>query len=58
MTEEMLGRSCATATAMGPRNVEFRQGVIGDLPVEQGGLGKAFTLVFGLPDAKSTPSNR
>jgi ubiquinone/menaquinone biosynthesis C-methylase UbiE len=36
MTEEMLGRSRATATAMGLRNVEFRQGVIEDLPVEDG----------------------
>ena len=36
MTEEMLGRSRAAATAMGLRNVEFRQGVIEDLPVEDG----------------------
>ena len=34
MTEEMLGRSCAAATAVGLRNVEFRQGAIEDLPVE------------------------
>jgi arsenite methyltransferase len=34
MTEEMLGRSRAATTAMGLRNVEFRQGVIEDLPVE------------------------
>jgi SAM-dependent methyltransferase len=34
MTEEMLQRSRAAATAMGLRNVEFRQGVIEDLPVE------------------------
>jgi arsenite methyltransferase len=34
MTVEMLGRSRAAATAMGLRNVEFRQGVIEDLPVE------------------------
>jgi SAM-dependent methyltransferase len=34
MTEEMLGRSRAAATAIGLRNVEFRQGVIEDLPVE------------------------
>jgi arsenite methyltransferase len=34
MTEEMLGRSRAAATAMGLRNVEFCQGVIEDLPVE------------------------
>jgi len=36
MTEEMLQRSRATATAMGLRNVEFRQGIIEDLPVETG----------------------
>jgi SAM-dependent methyltransferase len=36
MTEEMLSRSGAAATAMGLRNVEFRQGVIEDLPVENG----------------------
>jgi arsenite methyltransferase len=36
MTEEMLGRSRTAATAMGLRNVEFRQGVIEDLPVEDG----------------------
>jgi arsenite methyltransferase len=36
MTEEMLGRSRAAATAMGLRNVEFRQGVIEDLPIEDG----------------------
>src|SRR5215472_9534173 len=36
MTEEMLGRSRAAAAAMGLRNVEFRQGVIEDLPVEDG----------------------
>jgi arsenite methyltransferase len=34
MTEEMLGRS--RATAMGLHNVEFRQGVIEDLPIEDG----------------------
>lgn len=34
MTEEMLDRSRAAATAMSLRNVEFRQGVIEDLPVE------------------------
>jgi arsenite methyltransferase len=34
MTEEMLGRSRGAANAMGLRNVEFRQGVIEDLPVE------------------------
>jgi arsenite methyltransferase len=38
MTEEMLGRSRATATAMGLRNVEFRQGVIEDLPIEDGSV--------------------
>jgi SAM-dependent methyltransferase len=36
MTEEMLGRSRAAATAMGLHNVEFRQGVIEELPVEDG----------------------
>ena len=36
MTEEMLGRSRATATAMGLHNVEFRRGVIEDLPIEDG----------------------
>jgi arsenite methyltransferase len=34
MTEEMLGRSRATAAALGLRQVEFRQGVIEDLPIE------------------------
>jgi arsenite methyltransferase len=36
MTEEMLGRSRAVATAMRLPNVEFRQGVIEDLPIEDG----------------------
>jgi ubiquinone/menaquinone biosynthesis C-methylase UbiE len=36
MTEEMLGRSRAAVAAMGLRNVEFRQGVIEDLPLEDG----------------------
>jgi SAM-dependent methyltransferase len=36
MTYEMLKRSRAAATAMGLGNVEFRQGVIEDLPVENG----------------------
>jgi len=36
MTEEMLGRSRAAAAALGLRQVEFRQGVIEDLPVEDG----------------------
>jgi ubiquinone/menaquinone biosynthesis C-methylase UbiE len=34
MTDEMLQRSRAAAAAMGLGNVEFRQGVIEDLPVE------------------------
>lgn len=34
MTEEMLARSRAAAAAMGLQQVEFRQGVIEDLPVE------------------------
>jgi ubiquinone/menaquinone biosynthesis C-methylase UbiE len=36
MTEEMLGRSRAATAAMGLRNVEFRQGVIEDLRLEDG----------------------
>ena len=36
MTEEILDRSRAAAAAMGLRNLEFRQGVIEDWPVEQG----------------------
>jgi len=36
MTDEMLRRSRAAATAMSLRNVEFRQGVIEGLPVENG----------------------
>ncbi len=36
MTEEMLGRSRAAAAAMGLRQVEFRQGVIEALPIEDG----------------------
>jgi SAM-dependent methyltransferase len=36
MTEEMLKRSRAAAAAMGLQHVEFRQGVIEDLPVEAG----------------------
>jgi SAM-dependent methyltransferase len=36
MTEEMLSRSRTAAAAIGLRNVEFRQGVIEDLPVETG----------------------
>ena len=36
MTEEMLRRSRATAMAMGLHNVEFRRGVIEDLPIEDG----------------------
>jgi len=36
MTDEMLQRSREAATAMGFLNVEFRQGVIEDLPVENG----------------------
>jgi arsenite methyltransferase len=34
MTEEMLARSRAAAAALGLSNVEFRQGVIEALPVE------------------------
>jgi arsenite methyltransferase len=36
MTDEMLQRSRVAASAMGLGNVEFRQGVIEDLPVEDG----------------------
>jgi SAM-dependent methyltransferase len=36
MTEEMLNRSRAAAAAMGLQQVEFRQGVIEDLPVDDG----------------------
>jgi len=36
MTEEMLSRSRAAAAAMGLNNVEFRQGLIEDLPVADG----------------------
>jgi SAM-dependent methyltransferase len=36
MTNEMLERSRAAATAMGLGNIEFRRGVIEDLPVEDG----------------------
>jgi len=36
MTEEMLQRSRSAASATGLGNVEFRQGVIEDLPVEDG----------------------
>jgi arsenite methyltransferase len=38
MTEEMLGRSRAAATAMGVPNVEFRQGLIEDVPIEDGSV--------------------
>lgn len=36
MTDEMLERSRTAATAMGLGNVEFRKGIIEDLPVESG----------------------
>jgi arsenite methyltransferase len=36
MTDEMLQRSRAAASAMGISNVEFQKGVIEDLPVETG----------------------
>jgi len=36
MTEEMLSRSRAGAAAMGLQHVKFRQGIIEDLPVEDG----------------------
>ncbi len=36
MTEEMLGKSRSTARSMGLDNVEFREGLIEDMPVEDG----------------------
>lgn len=36
MTQEMLSRSRAAAKAMGLNNVEFREGVIEEMPVEDG----------------------
>ncbi len=36
MTEEMLGKSRSTARDMGLDNVEFREGLIEDMPVEDG----------------------
>ena len=36
MTEEMLAKSRATITKFGPGNVEFRDGLAEDLPVEDG----------------------
>ncbi|MDP6473933.1 MAG: methyltransferase domain-containing protein [Alphaproteobacteria bacterium] len=36
MTDEMLVKSRATAAAMGAGNVEFRKGLIEDMPVEDG----------------------
>lgn len=36
MTQEMLDKSRATAAAMGLGNVEFREGLLEDLPVEDG----------------------
>jgi SAM-dependent methyltransferase len=36
MTQEMLSRTRATAEAMGLRHVEFREGIIEDLPVDDG----------------------
>jgi SAM-dependent methyltransferase len=36
MTEEMLVKSRRTAQAMGLRNVEFREGILEELPVEDG----------------------
>jgi SAM-dependent methyltransferase len=36
MTEEMLTKSRKTAGAMGVDNIEFREGIIEDLPVEDG----------------------
>jgi len=36
MTQEMLGRARKTVEELGLRNVEFREGLIEDLPVEDG----------------------
>ena len=36
MTEEMLARSRATAAALGLYNLEFRDGLVEDMPVEDG----------------------
>lgn len=36
MTEEMLVKSRATATEMGASNIEFREGLLEDMPVEDG----------------------
>lgn len=36
MTEEMLAKSRKTARAMGLRNVEFREGILEKLPIEDG----------------------
>jgi ubiquinone/menaquinone biosynthesis C-methylase UbiE len=36
MIDEMLERSRAAATSMGIKNVEFRRGIIEDLPIEDG----------------------
>lgn len=36
MTQEMLSRSRATAEAMALRHVEFREGIIEDLPIDDG----------------------
>jgi SAM-dependent methyltransferase len=36
MTEEMLAKSRATAKAMGLENVEFREGILEKLPIEDG----------------------
>jgi SAM-dependent methyltransferase len=36
MTDEMLSKSCATATSMDLAHVEFRKGLAEDLPIESG----------------------
>jgi arsenite methyltransferase len=36
MLDEMLRRSRASATAMGLSNVEFREGILEEMPVEDG----------------------
>ena len=36
MTDEMIARSRAAAAAMGLRHVEFRKGILEELPVDDG----------------------
>jgi SAM-dependent methyltransferase len=54
MTEEMLAKSRATATAMGADNVEFREGLLEEIPVADGWADAVIANgVFNLcPDKK------